>query len=125
MIRKTTTALLKVGLVTLTLSCFALGQESTGSEVPSLPSIIQGMEKAQSQVRPLAPYQVIREYRLSGANSANASSDVVAEVDFRPPGSKKYNIQRSSGSSRGEQVVRRILDHEVEAATKSDQPQPP
>jgi len=43
---------------------------------------------------------------------------VVAEVDFRPPSSKHYNIQTRSGSSRGEQIVRRILDHEVEAATK-------
>jgi hypothetical protein len=123
MTRRTTTALLRIGLVTLTLSCVALGQQSAPSGVPSVPSIVQRMEKAQSQARPLAPYQVIREYRLSGANSANANSDVVAEVDFTPPGSKTYSIQRSSGSSRGEQVVRRILDHEVEAARKSDQPQ--
>jgi hypothetical protein len=43
---------------------------------------------------------------------------VVAEVNFTPPAFKGYRIQRSSGSSRGQQLVRRILDHEVEATSK-------
>jgi len=73
------------------------------------------MEKAQSGVRPQISYVVIREYRLSGPNS----SDVVAQVGFRPPSSKDYKIQKSSGSKRGEQVVRRILEHEVEATSSS------
>jgi hypothetical protein len=80
------------------------------------------METAQSAVRSPAPYQVIREYRLFSANSTSAVANVVAEVDFRPPNSKSYNIQSWSGSGRGQQVVRRILDHEIEAATQSDLP---
>ena len=79
------------------------------------------MEKAQSDARPQAPYQVIREYRIFGATNSSADSVIVADIDFRPPGNENYNVQRQSGSSRGEQVVRRILDHEVEAA-KSNQP---
>src|SRR5256885_15902081 len=59
---------------------------------------------------------------LFRSKSSNSDSEVVAEVDFRPPSSKHYNIQTRSGSSRGEQVVRRILDHEVEATTKKDEP---
>ncbi len=119
---KTTAALLKMGLLSAMLCCFALAQESTGPAAPSLTSIIQAMEKVQSDARPQAPYQVIREYRIFGANSSNADSVVVAQIDFRPPGSQNYNLQRRSGSSRGEQVVRRILDHEAEAAAKRDQP---
>src|SRR5207253_6751291 len=75
----------------------------------------------QSEARPQAPYQVVREYRLFGAKSSGANSNVVAEVDFKPPSSKDYHVQKSSGSSRGQQVVRRILDHEVEAAAKPNQ----
>jgi hypothetical protein len=107
---KTITALLKMGLLSAMLCCFALAQETTGSRALFLTSIIQEMEKAQTEVRPQPPYQVIREYWLFGANSSSADSVVVAAVDFTPPRRQNYNIQSWSGSSRGEQVVRRILD---------------
>ncbi len=55
-------------------------------------TIIEGMERAQSDVRPQVAYQLIREYRLFGAKSSSSDSEVVAEVDFRPPSSKHYNI---------------------------------
>ena len=42
------------------------------------------MEKSQSEVRQQTPYQVIREYRLSGTKSSGANADVVAQVDFSP-----------------------------------------
>jgi len=87
----------------------------------SLSSIIDGLEEKQAGIRPHVSYQVIREYRLIGANDSSANSDVVAEVDFRPPASKNYRIQKSSGSSRGQQVVRRVLDHEVEATSTGNQ----
>ena len=116
-----TTGLLKIGFLNTFLFAFlcssALGQQSSSAAAPSLESIIDGMERAQSQVHPQVAYQLIREYRLFGAKSSTSDSEVVAEVDFRPPSSKHYNIQTHSGSSRGEQIVRRILDHEVEAAT--------
>jgi hypothetical protein len=123
----TTTGLLKIGLLNTFLLAFlcsgALGQQSSNSATPSLPSIIDGVERAQSQVHPQVAYQLIREYRLFGAKSSSSDSEVVAEVDFRPPSSKRYNIQTHSGSSRGEQIVRRILDHEVEATTASKSPE--
>src|SRR6476469_8161735 len=122
-----TTGLLKIGLLNTFLCAFlcsaVVGQQSGRSSTPSLTSIIDGMEKAQSEVHPQVAYQLIREYRLFGAKSSSSDSQVVAEVDFRPPSSKHYNIQAHSGSSRGEQIVRRILDHEVEAATASTSPE--
>ena len=126
------TGSLKIGWLSTFLCAFlcsgALGQPSRGTATPSvtapsLASIIEGMEKAQSDVRPQVAYQLIREYRLFGAKSSSSDSEVVAEVDFRPPSSKNYNIQTRSGSSRGEQIVRRILDHEVESATASKSPE--
>ena len=84
-----------------------------------LEAIIQAMQRAQAAGHPQASYQIIREYRLLGARDSKADSEVVAEVNFRPPAFKDYRIQTSSGSNRGQQVVRSVLDHEVEASSTS------
>ena len=101
------------GTVLLSLCSAAGAQESANSGGLALNLIVEAVEKAQSAVHPQFPYQVLREYRLSGSNSSN----VVVEVNFRPPTSKDYRIQRSSGSKRGEQVVRNLLDHEVDTTS--------
>src|SRR5712692_4045954 len=114
-----TTDLLKMGIVAVTLCGIGLAQQ--GNSAPSLQSIVQEMEKAQSEAHPQVSYQVIREYRLFTTNTSAADSEVIAKVDFRPPSSKDYDIEKRSGSTRGEQVVRRILNHEVESARKGKQ----
>jgi hypothetical protein len=91
--------------------------QQTNSPVLPLEAIIQAMQKAQA-ARPQASYQIIREYRLFGAKDSKANSQVVAEINFRPPASRDYTIQSSWGSNRGPQVVRRILDHEAEVSSK-------
>src|ERR1700730_10022656 len=111
-----TRPLLKIAGMTPLLCCLAVVQQSASSGTLPLSSILQGMEKAQSEVRAQTPYQVIREYRLFGAKSSSANADVVAQVDFKPPTSKDYSIQKWSGSIRGKQVVQRVLDHEVEVS---------
>src|ERR1700750_1481779 len=98
------------------LCCFALAQQSPGASAPSLTFIVQRMEKSQSEIRAQAPYQVIREYSLFGTKSSNADAEVVAQVDFKPPTGKDYSIQKWSGSTRGKQIVQRVLDHETEAS---------
>ena len=84
----TTAGLVKTGLLVTFLSCIAVAQESTGLGVPPLQTITQEMEKAQSQVHSLAPYEIVREYQLFGPGSTTADSEVVVEVNFRPPSSK-------------------------------------
>jgi hypothetical protein len=98
----------------------ALAQESRAGTMP-LTAIVESMEKTRIAIRPQVSYQVVREYRLLGASNSSADSDVVAEVDFRPPASKAYRIRKWTGSDRGPQVVRRVLEHEVEAASNSNQ----
>jgi hypothetical protein len=115
------TPLLKLVGLTPFLCCVALGQQIASSRA-SLPLIVRQVEKTQSDVRSEVPYQIIREYRLLGAKSSGTDAEVVAQIDFNPPTSKGYNIQRWSGSARGKQVVQRILDHEVET-TASDSSQ--
>lgn len=84
-----------------------------------LNAIIESMERAQEGAPPVS-YQVIREYRLFGAQDSKANSEVIAEVNFRPPARGDYRIQQSSGSDRGLQVVRRLLDHEAERTSQND-----
>jgi hypothetical protein len=108
------TPLLKMAGLTSLLCCFAASQQSASTTAPSLASILQSMEKSQSEVRQRTSYQVIREYSLSGMKSSSANADVVAQVDFNPPTGKDYSIQKWSGSARGKQVVQRVLDHEME-----------
>jgi outer membrane lipoprotein-sorting protein len=101
------------------LCSIGMAQESVPSVTMSLDAMVQSIQRAQATARPQSSYLVVREYRLFGAKDSKADSEVVAEVSFRPPASKGYRIQRSSGSNRGQQLVRNILDHEVEAASKN------
>ena len=104
-----------VGASVVLLCAFGPAQEGALSGRTPLDEIVQSMEKAQAAIHPQVSYQVIREYRLFGAKDSKANSEVVAEVNFRPPASKDYRIQRSSGSSRGQQMVRRVLDRGLAA----------
>lgn len=61
-------------------------------------------------------YEVTRQYRMFGGNEQNPSSEVVAQVNFVPPGTKDFTIVESKGSSRGEGIVRRMLERERKAA---------
>ena len=113
--------LLAIGSLLLPLCGLGVAQQSTISAGLSLNSIIEAVEKTQTAVHSQLPYQVLREYRLFGTKSSSSNSNVIAAVNFKPPTSKDYKIQKSSGSKRGEQVVRNLLDHEVETASNRSQ----
>ena len=116
MVRETQTSL---GLFLL-LSAPLIAQRAP-QEVPvetPAASIVEGMQRAEANLARQAPYQVLREYRLFSGNNALPNSHVLATVYFRPEAGKDYRIEDQSGSQRGKQVVRRILDHEVEKSTR-------
>jgi hypothetical protein len=85
---------------------------------PELALIVERMQQAQSEAWPTVSYEVVREYRLFGEKSPAPTSEVLAEVSYLPPDSKSFTIQRRVGSSRGEDVVRRILQHESQMSTR-------
>jgi hypothetical protein len=101
------------GTLVALLCSSGIAQKAASPMMP-LDTIIESMARGQAMARPQISYQVIREYRLFGAKDSKTDSQVVAEVNFKPPASEGYRIQRYSGSSRGQQLVRGILDHEVE-----------
>jgi hypothetical protein len=85
-----------------------------------LQTIVTRMEKAQRENPAHShPYTILRDYQLFGGNSGTASSEVVARINFAPPNAKTYTIEKTSGTDRGEKVVRRILDREIEMARQN------
>lgn len=91
----------------------SFGQNTdNNSPAVQLMVVVQSMEEAQSDIQ--LPRHVTREYWLGSPARLGADSGLVAHVDFTPPGA--YAIERRSASSRVEQVVRQLLQHEIEAA---------
>lgn len=114
----------KLFLAELAVCAAAAGQDLPKPGViagPQLSSIVQRLQQAESESPSPSSYEVIREYRLIDTSSSRVSSSVVARIEYLPPGSKRYVIQTRTGSSRGEQVVRRILDQESEMSARSPQ----
>jgi hypothetical protein len=102
----------------LSLTALAQNEVRQSSPVPlDFDGIIRRVEDTQRIARPEASYQVIREYRLYGGQSQECTSQVLAEIQYSPPASETYEIEKRMGSPRGEQVVRKILEHEVVLAT--------
>ena len=84
---------------------------------PELSTIVRRMEQAAQENRQnYRAYVITREYRLYGGDQQKPSSQVMAEVSFVPPTSQEFKITESNGSSRGETVVRRILESEQKDA---------
>ena len=108
------------------LACsLAVGQATPAADratMSSVPlSLRDEMARAQAENRPKASYQVVRKYRVFPSNNLNSASEVVAALDFQPPTTKRYAIQKTSGNRRAEQVVRGILDGKVEASAQGRQ----
>jgi hypothetical protein len=113
----------KVTVIGLALCLCAAGQALPESNAapPPLSFIVQRLERTQSQNRAAPAYVVTREYRLIDTRSSRVSSQVIAQVQYLPPSQKAYVIQTRTGSGRGEQVVKRILDHESEMSRRNSQ----
>jgi guanylate kinase len=78
-------------------------------------TIVTRMQQAQAQNRiHFRPYLLTRDYKLYDKDNAQPSSEVIADISFQPPDNKQYQIKQSRGSSSGEKIVRRVLDHETE-----------
>lgn len=88
-----------------------------------LNSLLQRMERAALQNRKnFRAYIVKRDYRFYHEDRDNLKAEVIAEVAFIPPGRKEFKILASRGHSRGEKVVRQILEDEQKAAAASVPP---
>ena len=98
------------------------GATARQAKAPDLNAIVTSMEAASQQNPAKArAYTVTRSYKLFHGEERQPVSETTAEVTFVPPSTKKYEIKKSSGISRGQQMVRDILDLEsVPAQSTSD-----
>ncbi len=103
-----------------TLASWSQVTSSTAEiQSPDLNVILQRLEDIQHQDPAQAlPYEVIREYKVLRGYNARPSSEVVAQINFVPPDTKTYKIIQAKGDSRGERVVRELLDRETDSAKK-------
>ncbi|MCU1297490.1 MAG: hypothetical protein JWO91_1768 [Acidobacteriaceae bacterium] len=86
---------------------------------PDLNPILQRLEDVQHQDPARSrPYEVTREYKVFRGNDEQPTSEVMAQINFVPPDVKTYKITRARGNSRGEKIVRELLDRETESAKK-------
>jgi hypothetical protein len=112
-VRQPFACLLLLGLIAVGAGAPA----QTGSVVPTVETIIARMVQARTDNRAgFRSYIVTRDYMLFGKDRSNSKSQVIADVTFVPPGSKRYVIQRTQGSGLGEKIVRRMLEGETEIA---------
>jgi hypothetical protein len=70
------------------------------------------MEQAQRDVASQA-YQSVRRYEVFRRDDQHPHTEIVAQVDYVPPGQKSYEIKSSTGGM-GERAIRHALDHEVD-----------
>ena len=94
---------------------------SSATEVnpPDLKLILQRLEDVQHQ-DPAASraYEVTREYKVFRGYDRQPTSEVMTQINFVPPDLKTYKITQARGNSRGEKMVRELLDRETESAKK-------
>jgi hypothetical protein len=87
------------------------------SKSPDLNLILQRMEDVErNDLAQAKSYDVTREYKLFRGSDVHVDSEVTAQVEFVPPDIVKYQITKTRGSSRGEQIVRYLLNLEASSA---------
>jgi hypothetical protein len=88
-------------------------------ESPDLNLILQRMEDVQHQDPAQSrAYTVTREYKVFRGYDQQPTSEVRAQINFVPPDMKTYKITQARWNSRGEKIVRELLDRETESAKK-------
>lgn len=114
-------ALLAFLALSITLPLHSRAQQSA-TKALSVDEIVSRMEAARIQIKPTGPFLLQREYRMYRGEDSNPVSRVRAEINVVPPRERDYRIVESKGNGRGEKVVRKILDHEVEAEKSTPPP---
>ena len=109
------------GLVFLATVASSSQVPSSTAEIksPDLNLILQRLEDVQHQDPTQSQqYEVTREYKVFHGDDKQPTSEVMAQINFVPPDTKTYKITQARGNSRGEKMVRELLNRETESAKK-------
>ena len=105
--------------VAMLASSSQVPSSTTEIKSPDLNLILQRLEDIQHQDPAQSrAYEVTREYKVFRGDDKEPTSEVMAQINFAPPGMKTYKITQAQGNSRGEKMVRELLDRETESAKK-------
>lgn len=81
-------------------------------------AIVPSVEQVEQQNPALThPYEMIRKYKAFGANDSHPISELTATVGFAPPDKRTFTITHVSGNTRGEKIIRTMLEQETQFAT--------
>ena len=102
---------LPVLVLVATIGSAQVPLSTTVAKSPNLNLILQRMEDVEhGDAAQSRTYDVTREYKMFHGAETRPASEVTAQVDFVPPDTVRYKITQTRGSSRGEQIVRYLLD---------------
>jgi len=98
------------------LLCTSVGfAQQPPSTAPDLNCILARMQQAELQNRAQSrPYTITRSYKLFEKDPARPTAEVLAQIEYLPPGTKNFEIKDSSGSGRAVGVVKHILENEAQ-----------
>ena len=109
-----------VGMVVfgcIVIACFSRAFAAAGNPVQDIDTIVSRMEQAQIASRAQQqPYVVTRNYQFFSNDLQKPNSEVAVKLEFQPPSTKNFTIQKTHGNGQGEKIVRQVLEHEKAAA---------
>lgn len=83
-------------------------------QTPDVATIVAHMSRVELQaMSDQRAYELTRKYQIFEKDQAVPRTEVLARIDFVPPGEKKYEIAESTGGM-GERAIRHALDREVD-----------
>ncbi len=104
---------LPVLVLVATISSAQVHVSTAVTESPDLNLILQRMEDVELRdAAQSRAYDVTQEYKMFRGAETQPASEITAQVDFLPD-TVRYKITQTRGSSRGEQIVRYLLDLET------------
>lgn len=110
--------LLRLTIRTALAGCLCALPIMACAQRPDLTAIVQGMTEAQHHSQDsYSAYELLRRYQVFDADDNQLKTELLARIEFAPPGQKSYTIEKSTGGM-GERAIRHALDHEVDL-TKS------
>lgn len=88
--------------------------QSQVQPAPDLANIVSRMSVVQREVmESYREYELMRRYELFGSGDQQPRTEVLAKINYTPPGQKSYHIEQSTGGM-GERAIRHALDREVD-----------
>ncbi len=93
---------------------------AVSGQSPDLAAIVAHMSRVERQAMDdQRAYELTRKYQIFEKDNTVPHTEVLAHIEFTPPGEKSYAIEQSTGGM-GERAIRHALDREVDLTRNPD-----